>query len=155
MVALPSRELSVPVRSSLPVWLPIVPACSTAIGVGVVNGLTGGAVLLAVVGALGLLLVAVALLRPPTLVLDAAGVALRTPLGERWRLAWAECGEFRTWRTFVVWNSAAEATRSPRRAAAWRRRAEADTGLVARFGGLSAMDLAEVLNRYRSAATIM
>lgn len=151
MVVLPSRELSVPVRFSLPVWSPVVLASAIAVGVGVVHGLTGGKIPLVVVGVLGLLLAAIALLRPPTLVLDATGVALRTPLGERWRRSWAECEEFRSWRTFVVWNSAAEATRFPRRAAAWRKRAEADAGIVAQFGGLGAAELADLLNRYRSA----
>lgn len=151
MVVVPTRELAVPVRSSLPVWMPIMLACATAAGVGVVNGLRGGAVVLVVVGALGLLLAAMALLRPPTLVVDATGVALRTPLGERWRRPWDECGEFRVYKGFVVWNSQAEATRAPRRAAGWRKRADADAGLTAEFGGLSARDLADLLNRYRSA----
>jgi hypothetical protein len=153
MVALPSRELAVPARSSLPVWMPIVLAGAIAIGVGVVHGLRGAALPLVVVGVLGLLLAAVALLRPPTLVVDAEGIALRTPLGERWRRPWSECDEFRTWRTFVVWNSAEEAARYPRRAAAWRKRADADAGVVAQFGGLSSTDLAALLNRYRSATT--
>ena len=154
MVALPTRELAVPVRSSLPVWMPIVLASAIAVGVGVVNGLSGGTLLLTVVGLLGLLLAAVSLLRPPTLVIDAHGLALRTPLGERWRRSWAECEEFRTWRTFVVWASPAEAERSPRRAAGWRKRAAADAGIVAQFGGLGAVDLAALLNRYRSASQL-
>jgi hypothetical protein len=154
MVALPPRELPVPVRSSLPLWMPIVLASAIAVGVGVVGGLSAGKALLLVVGLVGLVLSAVSLLRPPTLVLDAEGVALRTPLGERWRRPWSECDEFRTWRTFVIWNSPAEAARSPRRAAAWRKRADADVGLVAQFGGLSATDLAALLNRYRTGAAL-
>lgn len=151
MVVLPSRELAVPVRSSLPIWMPIVLACAIAVGIGAFNGLRGATLLLVVVGLLGLLLAAVALLRPPTLVLDADGLALRTPLGQRWRRPWAECGEFRTWRTFVVWSSAEEVTRYPRRAAGWRKRADADVGVLAQFGGLAATDLADLLNRYRTA----
>lgn len=151
MVVVPTRELAVPVRSSLPVWMPIMLACATAVGVGAVSGFHGAAVVLVVVGALGLLLAAVALLRPPTLVVDASGLALRTPLGVRWRRPWDECGEFRVYKGFVVWNSHAEAARAPRRAAGWRKRADADVGLTAGFGGLSARDLADLLNRYRVA----
>jgi hypothetical protein len=154
MVDLPARELPVPVRAALPVWLPVVLAAAIAIGVGVVGGPSGGRALLASVGLLGLLLAALALLRPPTLILDARGLALRTPLGVRWRRSWSECGEFRVWRTFVVWNGDLEAAHAPRRAAAWRKRADADAGLVAQFGGLSATDLADLLNRYRAASTM-
>jgi len=152
MVDLPTRELPVPVRASLPVWLPIVLSGAIAVGVGVIGGLSAGKALLAAVGLIGLLLSAIALLRPPTLILDAAGLALRTPLGVRWRRAWSECGEFRPWRTFVVWSGDLEAAHAPRRAAAWRKRADADAGLAAQFGGLSAADLADLLNRYRSAS---
>lgn len=152
MVDLPTRELAVPVRASLPVWLPIVLASAIAVGVSVVSGLSGGRVVLASVGLIGLVLSAVALLRPPTLILDARGIALRTPLGVRWRRSWSACGEFRAWRTFAVWNSEVDVAEAPRRAAAWRKRADADAGLVARFGGLSPADLADLLNRYRSAS---
>jgi len=153
MVALPRRELPVPLRMSLPVWLPVVLAGGIALTIGVVGGLHGGRALLAAVGLIGLALAAVAVLRPPTLVVDADGLALRTPLGERWRQPWPECGGFRTWRgDVVVWTSPTEAARHPRRAATWRKRAEADAGVVAQFGALSATDLADLLNRYRDAA---
>jgi hypothetical protein len=152
VVDLPSRELAVPLRSSLLVWLPIVLASAIAIGVSAVSGLSGGRLALAIVGLLGLVLAAIALLRPPTLVVDASGMVLRTPLGDRWRCPWDECGEFRAWRTFVVWSSEAELARFPRRAAGWRKRADADAGLSAQFGGLTSTDLADLLNRYRSAS---
>jgi hypothetical protein len=156
MVELPRRELAVPVRRSLPMWLPVIVACAVGVGAGLGNGLEGPRALVAVIGLAGLVLAAVALLRPPTLVLDAAGFSLRTPLGERWRMAWADCGEFRPWHgSTVVWASPAEAVRRPRAAAGWRKRAgeDADVGLVSHFGGLGAVDLAALLNRYRLAAT--
>jgi len=153
MVDLPRRDLAVPVRTALPVWSPVVLAGGVAVVVGIAGGLTGARGLLAAVGLVALVAAATALLRPPTLVVDAAGFALRTPVGERWHVAWSECGTFRAWRgDVVVWTSAAEAARHPRRAASWRRRAEADAGVVAQFGGLSALDLASLLNRYRVAA---
>ena len=155
MVELPRRELAVPVRRSLPMWLPVIVACAVAVGAGLGSGGDGARILVAVVGFAGLALAAVALLRPPTLVLDAAGFSLRTPLGERWRLAWTDCGEFRPWRgSTVVWASRAVAVRRPRSAAGWRKRAgeDADIGLASHFGGLAAVDLAALLNRYRVAA---
>ena len=153
MVDLPRRELPVPVRTSLPVWLPVVLAGAIAVAIAVIGGLHGGRVVLAAVGLVGVALAAVAMLRPPMLVLDGDGMALHTPLGERWRLVWRDCGEFRTWRgDVVVWTSPAEAAAHPRRARTWRKRADADAGLMAQFGGLSATDLASVLNRYRTAA---
>jgi hypothetical protein len=155
MVDLPRRELAVPVRKSLPVWLPIIVAGAVAIGVGVVRGLNGGPGLLALVGLGGLVLAAVALLKPPALVIDADGLSLRTPLGERWGLPWSQCEVFRVWkRDTVVWASPEQARRRPRSAAGWRKRADADTGLVAQFGGLTATDLAALLNRYRIAAAV-
>ena len=156
MVELPRRELAVPVRRSLPVWLPIIVAGAIAVGAGLGNGVHGARLLLGVVGLVGLLLAAVALLRPPTLVIDAEGMRLRTPLGERWRRNWSECGEFRPWqRNTVVWTSTTEAARHPRSAAGWRKRADADTGMIAHFGNLGGSDLAALLNRYRSAAPDM
>jgi hypothetical protein len=153
MVELPRRELAVPVRKSLPVWLPIIVAGAIAVGVGTGDGVHGARILLGVVGLVGLLLAAVSLLRPPTLVIDAEGMLLRTPLGERWRQSWSECGEFRSWqRNTVVWTSPTEAARHARSAAGWRKRADSDTGIVAHFGTLGAADLAALLNRYRSAA---
>jgi hypothetical protein len=153
MTELPRRDLAVPMRTALPMWLPVVVAGGAALAAGLAGGLAGARALLAAAGLLVLVVAAGALLRPPVLVVDAAGFALRTPLGERWRVAWAECGDFRTWRgDVVVWTSAAEATRNPRRAASWRRRADADAGMVAHFGGLTAIELASLLNGYRTAA---
>lgn len=153
MVDLARRELPVGVRTSLPVLMPVVLAGGIAVVLGVAGGLAGGPLVLGLVGLVGLVLGVFGMVRPPRLVLDEDGVALRTPIGERWRQPWAGCGEFRVWRgTCVVWDSAAEAARYPRRAASWRRRAEADAGLVAQFGGLPAADLASLLNRYRTAA---
>ncbi|HEY6796437.1 MAG TPA: hypothetical protein VI248_17310 [Kineosporiaceae bacterium] len=153
MVELPRRELPVRPRTSLAGWLPVVLAGALALALGVAGGLHGARALLAAVGLIALAAAGVALVRPPTLVVDADGLALRTPLGERWRQRWSDCGEFRTWRgDVVVWTAAPEAARHPRSAATWRRRADADTGLVAQFGGLSATDLAALLNRYRGAA---
>jgi hypothetical protein len=147
-------DLPVSLRTSLTVWSPIALAGLLGFGAGVIGGLHGARVLLAVVGVLAVGLSAVAVLRPPRLVVDAEGLALRTPLGERWRQRWPDCGEFRIWRgDVVVWTAADEAARHPRRAATWRRRADADTGLVAQFGGLSARDLAALLNRYRTTAS--
>jgi len=141
------------VRTWLPVWLPVVLAGGVAVAAGLVGGLAGGRGLLAAVGLVAVALAAVALLRPPTLVLEADGFGLRTPLGERWRVEWSECSAFRTWRAdVVVWTSAAEAARHPRRAASWHKRADADAGIVAQFGGLSAADLSTLLERYRTAA---
>jgi hypothetical protein len=152
-VDLPRRDLPVSLRTSLSVWVPIAVAGAAAFVVGVIGGLQGARALLAVIGVVAVGLAAVAVLRPPRLVVDVDGLALRTPLGERWRLRWPDCGEFRTWRgDVVVWAAPGEAARHPRRAAGWRRRADADTGLVAQFGGLSAPDLAALLNRYRADA---
>jgi hypothetical protein len=160
MVDLPRRELAVPVRKSLPIWLPVIVAGAIAVGVGVGvgggggGGLSGGPILLGVVGLIGLVLSGLAMLRPPSLVIDAEGVALRTPLGERWRHRWSDCGEFWVWqRNTVVWTSPSEAVGHPRSAAGWRKRAGADSGMVAHFGSLSATDLAALLNRYRDAAS--
>jgi hypothetical protein len=154
MVDLPRRELAVPVRKSLPVWLPVIVAGAIAVGVGVGGGLSVGPILLGVVGLVGLVLSGLAVLRPPSLVIDAEGVALRTPLGERWRHRWSDCGEFWVWqRNTVVWTSPSEAVGHPRSAAGWRKRAGADSGMVAHFGSLSAADLAALLNRYRDAAS--
>jgi hypothetical protein len=151
MVAVPRRELPIPIRTSLPLILPILLAGAIALGIGVIGGLHGPRILLAAIGLIGMVLAAVALFRPPTLVLDADGLALRTPIGERWRQPWAECGQFRDAKgTLVVWANSAEAARHPRRAASWRKRADADTGLVAQFGSLGAADLAALLNQYRS-----
>jgi hypothetical protein len=154
MVDLPRRELPVSLRTSLQVWLPVVLAGGIGVAIGVIGGLHGGRLLLAVVGAVAIVLGAVAVLRPPRLVLDADALALRTPLGLRWQQRWTDCGDFRTWRgDVVVWASPGEAARYPRRAATWRKRADADTGMVAHFGALSATDLATLLNRYRTAAS--
>jgi len=153
MVDLPRRELAVPIRTALPVWLPVVLAGGVGLTAGVLGGMQGGRGVLAAVALLALATASVAIVRPPTLVLEAEAFSLRTPLGERWRVAWGECSAFRTWRgDVVVWDSAAETTRHPRRAAGWRKRATSDAGLVAQFGGLSATDLAALLNRYRAAA---
>ena len=153
MVDLPRRELPIPVRKSLPVWLPVVVASAIAIGVGIGSGLSGGPVLLGAVGLVGLLVAGGAMVRPPRLVIDSDGVALHTPLGERWRHRWSDCGEFWVWRRgTVVWTSPAEAAGHPRAAAGWRKRAGADCGMVAHFGSLGASDLAALLNRYRDAA---
>jgi hypothetical protein len=153
MADLPRRELPVPLRTWMAVWLPVVLAGAAGLVLGLIGGLHGARVLLAVAGLVALLAAAGALLRPPTLVVDAGGLALRTPLGERWRQRWPDCGEFRTWRgDVVVWTAAPEAARHPRRAATWRKRAGADTGMAAQFGSLSATDLAALLNRYRDAA---
>ena len=153
MVELPRRELAVPARKSLPVWSPIIVAGAVAVVVGVIEGLHGVRILLVAVGLVALVLAGVALWRPPTLVVESGGMSLRTPLGERWRVQWSECGAFRVWRrTTVVWASAAEAGRHPRSAAWWRKRADADNGLLAHFGALDAADLAALLDRYRLAA---
>jgi len=146
------RELPVDVRVSLTIWLPVVVAGLAAAAFGVIGGLQGGRVVMALVGLLGLALAAGAILRPPTLVLDPAGLSLRTPVGVRWRVTWASCGPFRAWRDSVVWESQAEAAAHPRRAASWRKRAQADAGVAAQFGGLSAADLAALLNSYRTAS---
>jgi hypothetical protein len=153
MVDLPRRELAVPIRTALPVWLPVVLAGAVAVTLGILGGLQGGRGLLAAVGLIALAVAGTAMIQPPALVLEADAFSLHTPLGERWRFAWNECDSFRVWRKdIVVWGSAAEVARHPRRAASWRKRAEADAGLVAQFGGLSATDLATLLNRYRTAA---
>jgi len=153
MVDLPRRELAVPIRTALPVWVPVVIAGGAALTLGVLGGLHGGRAVLAAVGVIALAVSGVAVAQPPMLVLEAEAFSLHTPLGERWRVAWHECDAFRTWRgDVVVWGSAAEVARHPRRAAGWRKRAEADAGIVAQFGGLSAADLATLLNRYRAAA---
>ena len=46
MVELPRRELAVPVRRSLPVWLPIIVAGAIAVGAGLGNGVHGARLLL-------------------------------------------------------------------------------------------------------------
>jgi hypothetical protein len=153
MVDLPRRELAVPIRTALPVWVPVVLAGGVSLTLGVLGGLQGARGLLAAVGLIALAVAGMAMTHPPVLVLEADAFSLHTPLGERWRVAWRDCDTFRAWRgDVVVWGSAAEVALHPRRAASWRKRADADAGLVAQFGGLSAADLATLLNRYRAAA---
>jgi len=147
------RVLPLSRGASLASWLPYLLLCAVIVAKGVSGGLDGALGVAAVIGLLGTVVGAVAILRPPALVVDADGLALRTPVRHQWVHRWTDCGPFRVWKDdVVVWTNPAEASRRTRRAAKWRARADADTGVIARFGGLTAPDLAALLNRYREAA---
>lgn len=109
-------------------------------------------------GLVGIAVFGVTLVRPNRLDLSADGFTTVT-LGRRWSVAWSDCGEFGTWKdtfyagspTMVVFEC-----RAPTKGgAALKLAADALTGANAGLPetyGMSASELAALLNRYREAA---
>lgn len=103
---------------------------------------------------LGVVLFAVQLARPTYLVLDESGFQLQAPFQRSaMQRAWEECSRFTAQHiggTIMVIYSSARDDHVPVRKAT-QVIAGGDEGVQAGFGGLSADQLAELMNRYRDA----
>lgn len=113
--------------------------------------------LVAAFGLVGTLVFAIMLVRPNRLELSQQGLTTVT-LGRRWSVKWSECGEFRASKidynvaapSMVVFDCSAPGVRSHVLEAAAEALSGANAALPETYG-MSADELAELLNSYREA----
>jgi hypothetical protein len=95
-----------------------------------------------------LLVFVIRLIRPPTLEFNQHSFTLHGAFSRERTRSWAECGRFRAWRSAVVYRTTLTNKRWWRRVN--RALTRADESIPVGFGGLSATDLADLMNRHGS-----
>ena len=139
----------------------IVSVFALGIGVAAVAGGEKNGWLIVAVGALLTIFMCLLLLRPQRLELDEKGLTTVNPLGKRWSVEWRECGTFRTAYPVALGSSThtsaqvvfecEESERSLARSLITHMVAGGSASLPDTYG-MSAKNLATLLNRYREAA---